>query len=383
MKKRLLLYSVLLLSALSSFGQKKLQVSEKDMTAVIYREAGDNETVVEIQSNVPLTFESTMDKQVNVYEMYPESGFYIYKLKFSTGSIYNGRKLTIKSYGFDNYDHPLELQAKVPVGLRVLNPDIKIDTDIITLRTGDHIQALVQKISEVEVEYKMIDNLNGPNYTLKKSDIFMITYANGSKDVYSDSTMPLVDVTTSPTKRPTPTTIFASKETITFNSTQKLEWQNIKAQGATTSIKKGYYEISGKRNPFSPTPVKAETFAKAPFDIQKDFRITVKLQVINLTGTSVFRFLINSGRISLAISERDWAAFSNSLVGQGIFVTPKGSIVNLSIQKEGLNLFFYYNDSVLCYTKFESEIESQDIGLSLMNVVNSAEVRINEIIIEQ
>jgi len=58
--------------------------------------------------------------------------------------------------------------------------------DIITLRNGNEIQAFVQNISEIEVKYKRSDNPNGPNYTLKKSDIFMIRYANGSRDVFTD-----------------------------------------------------------------------------------------------------------------------------------------------------------------------------------------------------
>ena len=57
--------------------------------------------------------------------------------------------------------------------------------DVITLKNGDEIQALVQEIGESDVKYKKFDNPNGPNYTLKKSEIFMIRYANGSKDVFN------------------------------------------------------------------------------------------------------------------------------------------------------------------------------------------------------
>ncbi|MDR0871874.1 MAG: hypothetical protein LBN27_00195 [Prevotellaceae bacterium] len=57
--------------------------------------------------------------------------------------------------------------------------------DIITLKNGSEIQALVQKIATDEVEYKKFDNPSGPNYTLKKSEIFMIKYVNGNKDIFS------------------------------------------------------------------------------------------------------------------------------------------------------------------------------------------------------
>jgi len=175
---------------LSAFGQKTLQVSEKEMTGIIFRGAGDNETIVEVQSNVPLTFESTMDKQVYVYETYLESGFYVYKLNFPTGNMYKGRKLIIKSYGFINYDYPLDLQAKVSVGLLILDPDMKMGMDIITLKNGDDILSLIQEIGEVNVKYKKLENPNGPDYTLSKTEIIMIRYANGSRDVFSDSPVP-------------------------------------------------------------------------------------------------------------------------------------------------------------------------------------------------
>ena len=57
--------------------------------------------------------------------------------------------------------------------------------DVITLKNAEDIQALVQEIGETDVKYKKFDNPNGPIYTLKKSEIFMIKYANGSKEVYN------------------------------------------------------------------------------------------------------------------------------------------------------------------------------------------------------
>ena len=67
--------------------------------------------------------------------------------------------------------------------------------DIITLKNGDDIQALVQEIGEVDVKYKKFDNPNGPNYMLKKSEIFMIKYVNGSKDVFADDAVPATKTT--------------------------------------------------------------------------------------------------------------------------------------------------------------------------------------------
>ena len=57
--------------------------------------------------------------------------------------------------------------------------------DIIIMKNGNDIQAVVQEVGIDEVKYKRFDNPNGPNYTLKKSDVFMIRYENGTKDVFN------------------------------------------------------------------------------------------------------------------------------------------------------------------------------------------------------
>jgi len=59
--------------------------------------------------------------------------------------------------------------------------------DVITLKNGDDIQALVQEIGEVDVKYKKFDNPNGPNYILKKSEMLLIRYKNGTKDIFNES----------------------------------------------------------------------------------------------------------------------------------------------------------------------------------------------------
>lgn len=62
--------------------------------------------------------------------------------------------------------------------------------DRIILKNGNIIDAKVQEIQVSEVKYKRFDNLNGPVYTMQKSEIFMITYENGSKEVINEQTAP-------------------------------------------------------------------------------------------------------------------------------------------------------------------------------------------------
>ncbi|MDH6343614.1 hypothetical protein M2480_002400 [Parabacteroides sp. PFB2-12] len=127
MEKKKMIYVILLFlcSALGATAQKKMVVQDEDLGLAVAR-TEENETVVIVRSPLELTFESTMDKTVEVYNTEQESGFNKYYIRFSTLPKYRGRKLKIKSYGFDTYTHPLELTAKVPVGIYVVDPDGEI-----------------------------------------------------------------------------------------------------------------------------------------------------------------------------------------------------------------------------------------------------------------
>jgi hypothetical protein len=59
--------------------------------------------------------------------------------------------------------------------------------DIITTRKGVVIQAKVTEVTPSEVKYKRLDNLDGPNYTAKKSEIASIVYKNGTVDAFGES----------------------------------------------------------------------------------------------------------------------------------------------------------------------------------------------------
>ncbi|NQU35172.1 MAG: hypothetical protein HQ521_18255 [Bacteroidetes bacterium] len=57
--------------------------------------------------------------------------------------------------------------------------------DYIILVNGDEIEAKVLEINDKNIDYKKFSNINGPTYHLKKSEIFMIKYQSGDKDVFS------------------------------------------------------------------------------------------------------------------------------------------------------------------------------------------------------
>lgn len=60
--------------------------------------------------------------------------------------------------------------------------------DIIVMRNGDEVEAKVTKVGTTEVEYHKWSNQDGPVYTVAKSDVFMVKYKNGEKDVFDNVT---------------------------------------------------------------------------------------------------------------------------------------------------------------------------------------------------
>lgn len=79
--------------------------------------------------------------------------------------------------------------------------------DVIVQRNGDELQCKILEVSKNEVKYKRWSNQEGPTFTEKKADIFMLKYENGEKEVvaYESSalTTPVVTpnlTTTTPTE---------------------------------------------------------------------------------------------------------------------------------------------------------------------------------------
>ncbi len=66
----------------------------------------------------------------------------------------------------------------------VLSISISNAQDIIVKRNTEEIKVKVIEIQEDIIKYKTFDNLNGPVYSIKKSDVFFIKYKNGKKDVF-------------------------------------------------------------------------------------------------------------------------------------------------------------------------------------------------------
>lgn len=59
--------------------------------------------------------------------------------------------------------------------------------DRLLKKNGDEIACKVKEISTTEIVYKRCDMANGPDYRIRKSEVLMVTYANGLKEKFEGS----------------------------------------------------------------------------------------------------------------------------------------------------------------------------------------------------
>ncbi|GAA3981205.1 hypothetical protein [Hymenobacter antarcticus] len=57
--------------------------------------------------------------------------------------------------------------------------------DTLVRRNGDELAVKVLEITPTEVKYRRTDNLEGPIVSVWRSDVFMVRYANGTKEVFN------------------------------------------------------------------------------------------------------------------------------------------------------------------------------------------------------
>ncbi|NLN32529.1 MAG: hypothetical protein GX159_02920 [Flavobacteriaceae bacterium] len=58
--------------------------------------------------------------------------------------------------------------------------------DVIIMKNGDEIQSKVSEINIEQIKYKKFDSPDGPVYIIPKSDVLLIQYENGEKDIFTN-----------------------------------------------------------------------------------------------------------------------------------------------------------------------------------------------------
>ncbi|GHT10263.1 hypothetical protein FACS189415_8000 [Bacteroidia bacterium] len=114
--------------------------------------------------------------------------------------------------------------------------------DIITQKNGDEIKAKVLEVGANDVKYKKFGNESGPTYTLSKSEIFMIKYENGEKDMFEKTAA--TPATTSATTSAANSTANSSVRTISpsqnSNGNQNQNQNTLPKVAQERDSRKGY-----------------------------------------------------------------------------------------------------------------------------------------------
>ena len=77
--------------------------------------------------------------------------------------------------------------------LTIFTFSICFSQDVITIKSGEDISAKILEIGQTEIKYKKFDNQTGPTYSILKTDVIIVRYENGTKDLFN------VNTPTSPT----------------------------------------------------------------------------------------------------------------------------------------------------------------------------------------
>ena len=57
--------------------------------------------------------------------------------------------------------------------------------DLITKLDGTDIKAKILEVNQTEIKYKKADYLDGPTFTMNKSEILLVRYANGTNEIFN------------------------------------------------------------------------------------------------------------------------------------------------------------------------------------------------------
>jgi hypothetical protein len=106
--------------------------------------------------------------------------------------------------------------------------------DIILKVNGDEIQSRVAEIGLDEVKYHRFDNLTGPVYSIKKSEIFMITYEDGTKDIFGKQQQSQTKTVTAPAPVTAPVRVQqpAAEQTVSLSEAKQGDIVDINGQKA-------------------------------------------------------------------------------------------------------------------------------------------------------
>ncbi len=122
--KKILLSVLLFFAITSTYAQRNLEIRDVSTELNVFSgkdtEAG---MVISCPMNIELTFESTHDKVVDVFNQEQKGEENYYYLRFNTGRRYSGRKLTMRANDFNPITIDADLSPKELKQYKLLDPD--------------------------------------------------------------------------------------------------------------------------------------------------------------------------------------------------------------------------------------------------------------------
>ena len=128
MIRKLFLFVIAAIISQMAAAQGVLQVTDLTNPNDVYPN-DDNNGVVVVKCNksIPLSFESSMDKTADPYNIESEGNDCVYYIEFPTGNKYRGRVLSIIAAGYTKVDVELDVKPRGAITLLVVDPHSMVD----------------------------------------------------------------------------------------------------------------------------------------------------------------------------------------------------------------------------------------------------------------
>ena len=124
MKTKILLFICLSLSSIFAYGQRSLAYKDIKTDMNVFSGLDDEAGMVfTCPSSIPLTFESSHDKVVDIYQTEIKGDNTVYYIRFKVGRRYDGRKLTVIAPDFRPLVFQVDLSPKELKQYSLFDPD--------------------------------------------------------------------------------------------------------------------------------------------------------------------------------------------------------------------------------------------------------------------
>jgi hypothetical protein len=181
---------------------------------------------------------------------------------------------------------------------------VALAQDLIVKRDAEEIEAKVEEITDTHIKYHKFSNLEGPVYSVAKSEVLMIKYANGEKDVFT-------------AEQPKPST-----------QVSQTEPAEPIYEGGIMTQRGGRFYVNGERVKGAVALKYATPYPEVKFQIQKARDITIVGDVVGWIGTGTwFVGILTHTDYSLGFGQSMAKAFLNPVSLTGLGLTLVGDLL--------------------------------------------------------